>query len=87
VFDEAVWSIAKTCQGVTAIRKLNIKKHRQAKHDCSANISRQAESHTRTDIIAQNGAEWIKVCMVTTKRMLWDLVSLPEVKVIFGDQT
>ncbi|PSS12989.1 hypothetical protein M430DRAFT_105723 [Amorphotheca resinae ATCC 22711] len=70
-FFDYVWSTAKTCTGVTAIRKWFSlhPKGRTPAHNRAQNRSYV----TMVDIVAQNGSEWVKVSSVTEKRIIWDL--------------
>jgi len=73
IFNEYVFSIAKSCRGVTGIRKffplmpqpqLRAKKKEKIEQRLFALV----------DIVAQDGSEWVKVCAITEKRVMWDYV-------------
>jgi hypothetical protein len=62
-----VWSIAKTCIGVKALSKVQV---------LYPNIKRSTRprgtKEVTIDIVAQNGSEWIKVCPVQEKTLIWE---------------
>jgi hypothetical protein len=78
-----LWSVAKTCEGITAFRR---PVHIQPKVEGNERGEGQEPTpqdgkrpnpikggHTKIDIIAQNGSEWVKVSTITEKRILHDL--------------
>ena len=80
-FYEAVWASAKRCRGVRALgRRLywdSVKTSANMDHlstDASSPKPRQKKSRSAlVDIAADDGAEWIKVSIVTAKRLIFEM--------------
>ncbi|KAK5060048.1 hypothetical protein LTR84_009932 [Exophiala bonariae] len=83
-FYEAVWVIAKTCCGVTALSKRFYSNQRQifneTKGSAAPNVihkpetlKRQSQKGVLVDIVAENGSQWIKVSTISEKRLLFEI--------------
>lgn len=80
-FYEAVWASAKPCKGVRALgRRLywdSVRTSTNLNHlsnNASSPKPRQKKSRSAlVDIVADDGAEWIKVSIVTAKRLIFEM--------------
>ncbi|EXJ84473.1 hypothetical protein A1O3_05141 [Capronia epimyces CBS 606.96] len=83
-FYEAVWGIAKSSQGVTALSKRiyarpkgritqDMEHNNQAQNNEPLEIKRLAKKGVLVDVIAENGLEWIKISTVTERRLLFEM--------------
>jgi hypothetical protein len=85
-FYEAVWDVAKRSKGVIAFshrfywdekcapkQSINGQQKAHATPDKSNASIRRHKAGAIVDIVADDGAEWIKVSTVTERRLLWDL--------------
>ncbi len=80
-FYEAVWASAKRCRAVTALgRRLYWDGNRTGinlnhlSNDAESPKPRQKKARSAlVDIVADNGAEWIKVSIVTAKRLVFEM--------------
>jgi len=86
-FYEAVWDVAKRSNGVIAFShrfywdekcdhkqsSFNGEQHSDAKPDKSNASIKRHKAGAIVDVVADDGAEWIKVSTVTERRLLWDL--------------
>jgi len=76
-FFEAVWSTAKTCTHLTALKQRFY--WLPGPHPAYVNgpvappATRDRTYSTVVDIVSQGGLEWVKVSSVTEKRIIWDL--------------
>ncbi|KAF2736568.1 hypothetical protein EJ04DRAFT_489829 [Polyplosphaeria fusca] len=81
VYYEALWSAAKRSSGIVSFRKYFFST-RQPKGQAAAFSGKKFTSKAKrkdaalVDIVAANGAEWIRVSTVSEKRMLFDLAKL-----------
>ncbi|KAL2438599.1 hypothetical protein ABEF95_012008 [Exophiala dermatitidis] len=83
-FWEAVWRIAKSCRGISALGK---RVHIESKKGRRRGTKDQAEDRINScstgpkisdkgvlvDIVAENGLEWIKISTITEKRLLFEM--------------
>lgn len=84
-FYEAVWAIAKSSQGVTALGKRmyiapKARGTQQAIHNNQLpskepppNMKQFAKKGVLVDVVAENGLEWIKVSTITERRLLFEM--------------
>ncbi|KAL7272755.1 hypothetical protein RUND412_004424 [Rhizina undulata] len=69
---EAVWRAAKSTTGITALLKTF---HFSPDREKLANgkLGKRQKSVVSVDVVAQNGLQWIKVCTLNTRRLLFDI--------------
>lgn len=76
---EALWAVAKTCDGLTGFRRQFFTHSKKKNPDSGAgntnsyNGTSDISGKTIVDIIAQNDLEWIKVCTMSEKSMIHEL--------------
>ncbi|EXJ94499.1 hypothetical protein A1O1_02895 [Capronia coronata CBS 617.96] len=80
-FYEAVWAVAMSSQGVTALGKRMYTKGttQDAKHDnvtlenATSGLKRATKVGVLVDVVAQNGLEWVKVSTIPERRLLFEM--------------
>jgi hypothetical protein len=76
-FYEAVWTSAKQCRGVRALgRRLYWEKDGMSQGRVSEPPRKQDRKHMNSalvDIVASDGREWIKISIVSAKRLLFEM--------------
>lgn len=83
-FYEAVWTVAKSRHGITALgkrvywdasdqREINAETNETRTNRHAADPRKTRQMSVLVDIIADNGLEWIKVSTMTEKRLLFEM--------------
>ncbi|TGZ80483.1 hypothetical protein EX30DRAFT_396209 [Ascodesmis nigricans] len=74
-FYEAVWAAAKSTTGITALHKTfwYQEKELSSKDQPGGAKLKRKKSSVVVDVVAQNGLQWIKVNLLTPKRLLFDI--------------
>ena len=76
-FYEAVWASGRRCRGIRAFgRRLywdDVEQHTSQKHNLDRPVSQKKTRSALVDIVAEDGAEWIKVSIVNAKRLLFEM--------------
>ncbi|KAL2438569.1 hypothetical protein ABEF95_012289 [Exophiala dermatitidis] len=83
-FWEAVWRIAKSCRGISALgkrvyieskkgRRRDTKGQAEDRVDSCSTPLKLSDKGVLVDIVAENGLEWIKVSTITEKRLLFEM--------------
>lgn len=74
---ESVWSVCKSCNSVTALGKKFYWKFGKVNGYPKERILRGYGAYSvKVDIVSDSGFEWVKVCWVTEKTLLFDMAKL-----------
>lgn len=76
LYYEALWSAAKRCSGLQAFRKYFLWDKRASNTMKRKGGSAKGKSNALADIVADQGAKWLRVSTLSEKRLLFDLAKL-----------